>query len=181
MKRVLSVLFAAVLAAACTPQSSDISEDAETSEERTPEELLQAYPSEYRELMERKDLVIEDRGGVLVNGELWDGFLDAVDAHVSSEVTIARFTIEGDPVLYRIEYDGEGFRWYYDSSRDRFGAGESFLTGTAKYLLKFREGDRLIYVLCSEELANLHVVQHTEIDGEPIDPPLQILAVKPEE
>jgi hypothetical protein len=37
------------------------------------------------------------------------------------------FTVEGDPVYYRVEWDGEGYTVHYDARADTFGGG----TGTS--------------------------------------------------
>ena len=176
MKRMICT--AAFLLAGCTiPAQVPVEEQTET-----PEGILQACPSTYQEMMQRDDIVI-DQHGTLLNEDLWDTFLDAAESRTPAKVIIARFTIEGDPVLYLIDYDGEVYHWHMDPGHDRFAADKEIQSGTAKYLLQFLtcgEETRISYVLSNEELPNLNVTQHTEIDGEPVDPPMQILDISRE-
>lgn len=173
MKRISCI--AVFLLAGCTaPVHATVEEQTET-----PEGILQACPSTYQEMIQRDDIVIEDQG-TLLNETLWDTFLETAESRTPAKVIIGRFTIEGDPVLYLIDYDGEVYHWYMDPSRDRFAADKEIQSGTAKYLLQFLtcgEETQISYVLSNEELPNLNVTQHTEIDGEPVDPPLQILDI----
>ena len=112
------------------------------------EELLAQYPDSYQELRDRPDLVL-DVHGQLVNGKLWEDFYNSVRNEIPSQVVIARLTIEGDPILYLICYDGETFHWYMDASRDTYGA-EPLQSGDAMHLLLLEHNGYLWYELSNE-------------------------------
>ena len=112
------------------------------------EELLAQYPDSYQELRDRPALVL-DVHGQLVNGKLWEDFYNSVRNEIPSQVVIARLTIEGDPILYLICYDGETFHWYMDASRDTYGA-EPLQSGNATHMLLLEHNGYLWYELSNE-------------------------------
>ena len=51
-------------------------------------------------------------------------FYDNAQNGVPSELRIVHYTIEGDPIVEDISYDGETLQVTHDSTRDKFGSGE---------------------------------------------------------
>ena len=96
-----------------------------TDSESVPTEIiidrLKAYPDSYQEIIKRDDLTIQAPDGRLLNGQLFDNFLNSVEQGRSAEVIIAQFTVEGDPCLGYLLFDGDRFFYLRDNSRDKFG------------------------------------------------------------
>ena len=68
-----------------------------------------------------KKQVIE-RLGQLENEELFEQFLKDIEAHNETILEMTRYTIEGDPIYWSIEYDGEQFAIEIDNREDAFGS-----------------------------------------------------------
>ncbi|WP_332646659.1 DUF4362 domain-containing protein [Lysinibacillus sp. 54212] len=51
-------------------------------------------------------------------------FYDNVQNGVPSDLRIVHYTIEGDPIITDLSYDGKSFEVTYDTTRDKFGSGE---------------------------------------------------------
>ena len=80
---------------------------------------------------------------VLVHGtvekgqHLWDAFLESVDAGKPAQVEIVRFTVEGDPIIETVHYDGEIFYLCVDNSRDAYrGNGDKYFEAKYSQLVK---------------------------------------------
>ncbi len=178
MKRIIHCLFlmtAVILFAACTvPAEEPVSTASGPGD--TPEEILAAFPSSYQEIISRDDIVIETVDDIR-NGHLWESFLKSTDGHDPAQVCIVRFTLEGDPIIYLIEYDGQAYHWSVDNTRDTFSADHTIRSGMSVYLLELEEGDSTWYVLADEILANMHQIQHTEKDGTSLSAPVVVLVV----
>ena len=63
-----------------------------------------------------------DVHGITYNDDAMDVFLEKAAAQKAASIRIVRYTIEGDPILTNIVYDGSIFTVTEDSSRDSFGA-----------------------------------------------------------
>ncbi|HJV16678.1 MAG TPA: DUF4362 domain-containing protein [Bacillales bacterium] len=51
-------------------------------------------------------------------------FYDNIQNGVRSDLRIVHYTIEGDPILTDLKYNGESLEVKYDTTRDKFGSGE---------------------------------------------------------
>ena len=58
------------------------------------------------------------------NEEVWDEFLERTEEPEVCQVTVARYTIEGDVIYELLVHDGDAFVLYTDNSRDSFGSYE---------------------------------------------------------
>lgn len=67
-----------------------------------------------------------------------------------SEITIVQYTVEGDPIITQLVYDGESYYGVIDSTRDKFGSNE-YYTFEYLYLKNFNEGDEEIYYLLNDD------------------------------
>ena len=45
--------------------------------------------------------------GTYTNAERWTQFIDNVNSTVKDKVRVTQYTIEGDPILYELTYNGE--------------------------------------------------------------------------
>lgn len=116
--------------------------DAEESSirERNPEtikEHLSQYSNDYEELLYSEAYVV-------VHGkEKWgtvylEDFLENVEQKKPAEMDIIQFTVEGDAILYYLNYNGEDFYMAADYSRDAFrGNGAAYEEWTFPYLKIF--------------------------------------------
>ena len=143
------------------------------------EALLYSFPATYQELKGREDLVIEAQGE-LINGRLWEDFRDAAARQTPARVVVARLTVEGQPILYLIDYDGEIFRWYMDASRDAFGAYDRIQSGSAHFLLRLEHDDYVWYILSDEEFEDYDAYQArlSGQSGEDVNWPVELMAIR---
>lgn len=131
-KILLSILAAALMlcsAAGCrrddagaVPPDDFVSETAEAAH-GADSEAESAFPDTLREAMEREDFVVNPNDGSLLNGELWDAFIEAADRGEESSVTVVRPTIEGDPIYNVLTFRNGRYHLYQDCSHDKWGGG----------------------------------------------------------
>ncbi len=118
-------------------------------------EKMTSYPGEYEEIVKLDDVYILVHGKAQKGQEIWDAFEKKVNSGEAAQVEIIRFTVEGDPIIATVCYDGEGFELYVDSSRDAFGSGENFehrYETMAKKEKVLEDGGKTVeYSLVSEE------------------------------
>ncbi|ASS74224.1 hypothetical protein CIG75_03980 [Tumebacillus algifaecis] len=50
-------------------------------------------------------------------------FLSDMESQQPSDVKITRYTKEGDPIFFTMQYDGKKIKVFIDSSKDKFGGG----------------------------------------------------------
>ena len=112
---------------------------------------LKSYPDNYAELMEREDIVIETLDERFVNGQLWEDFWNSVQHGQSAEVVVCQFTVEGDPILQFVSYDGNQFHYIMDMSRDKFGGGQQYVRDDYRFLQRLELDGTAQFVLTDEE------------------------------
>lgn len=62
--------------------------------------------------------------GQLQNIERIDLFVDHVKNNKKDKIRVTGYTIEGDPIYQDLDYDGSKITVKYDTTKDKFGAGE---------------------------------------------------------
>lgn len=62
--------------------------------------------------------------GQTYNVDKLDAFMADVKSGRKAKVQISEYTIEGDPILQILEYDGKVIRYTYDNSRDQFAGSD---------------------------------------------------------
>ncbi|MBD8035911.1 DUF4362 domain-containing protein [Solibacillus sp. A46] len=77
-------------------------------------ELLQTITSYKKQVI--------DRHGQIENEELFEQFLKDIEANNETLLELTRYTIEGDPIYWTIEYDGQHFAIEIDNREDAFGS-----------------------------------------------------------
>ena len=65
------------------------------------------------------DIIVQN--GV-TNSDRFESFLKNATQGKSDQIRITAYTIEGDPILYDVKYDGKTYQYSFDSSRDQFGS-----------------------------------------------------------
>lgn len=68
------------------------------------------------------DTVIETHGNIN-NIDRFTEFVQHVESEQKDEIKLIRYTIEGDPIFYYLEYDGKTIRATIDTTMDKFGSG----------------------------------------------------------
>ncbi|MBQ6477821.1 MAG: DUF4362 domain-containing protein [Erysipelotrichaceae bacterium] len=82
---------------------------------------------EIKELMTLPDHPSEEDAVFIVanngiyNENLWNDFLEKTKDGIETSLIIALYTIEGDVIYERVEYNGTDYTIYCDNSRDSFG------------------------------------------------------------
>lgn len=118
-------------------------------------EKLAEYPDSYEALGETDACIVARQGterGASDAGEAsgvreksmerWRQFADAVEQGTPAQIVVADFTVEGDPVLTYLDYNGHDIYGITDSSRDGFAGDERPYEGFFfSYLKAFEETD----------------------------------------
>ncbi|HHV64455.1 MAG TPA: DUF4362 domain-containing protein [Peptococcaceae bacterium] len=86
--------------------------------------------------------------GQTYNVEQLNSFLANVKSGHKAEVQITEYTIEGDPILQVLQYDGQVIRYTYDNSRDKFaGSDKGKKESEMVDILKEENEDTVIWYL----------------------------------
>lgn len=102
--------------------------------------ILASYPDTFEELNKNNDIFIVVHGNVEKGKELWESFYQKVQDKQPSELIIAQFTTEGDPILYYLTYDGEKIYVVEDVSRDAFkGDNKDYFEYSYAYIKEFKD------------------------------------------
>lgn len=67
---------------------------------------------------------IVDTHSEITNVEKFMKFVKNVEEGKKDKIRVVRYTIEGDPMLHDLKYDGKTITSRTDSTRDEFGSGE---------------------------------------------------------
>lgn len=102
------------------------------------------YPPE--EAIENGDVV--NLHGEISNLQKLNDFVEHVKTGSEDEILITSYTVEGDPILDYLKYDGHQIQYAHDNSQDAFGGSDTGVSSTtcSSIQLKERE-DRLEYNL----------------------------------
>lgn len=102
---------------------------------------------------------IVDMHGEIENKERFEEFLINVEKNQKDSIRVVSYTIEGDPILKDLEYDGEVLNFTTDTRRDKFGAGSISNTSCTSVVL-VENTERTDYVLegCDNTLDNIILV-----------------------
>lgn len=117
---------------------------------------LSSFPSEIEQL-EKMECYIPLYGGEESGRGHLEAFTEAISINKPTQLLTVKFTTEGDPILYYLDYDGKNFFLVTDSTRDKFGSGAikvkeysygKFLKGTLE------NGDhyKVMFLMEKEEL-----------------------------
>ena len=145
---------------------------------------LAAYPNELDAIEKTESYVIvhgEERSGSIY----WEAFDKAVKSGIPARIDIIRFTVEGDPIIDYISYDGTDFYVVNDFSRDAFagvGNDEPYTEMNFPYLKVFEgtneNGDqyRQILLTDTDSLAQKLLEEYIEEGEQPENVEIYYLA-----
>ena len=71
-----------------------------------------------------KNVDVVNTHGSIEGIERMQNFYDKLQDGITSKLRIVHYTIEGDPIVKDLKYDGDTLKVTYDSTRDKFGSGE---------------------------------------------------------
>ena len=129
-----------------------------TDSESVPTEIvidrLKAYPDTYQEIIVRDDLVIQNQDGSLLNRQLFDDFLHSVEQGQNAEVIIVQFTVEGDPCLGCLQFDGDRFFYLRDDSRDKFAGEIKYWIDSYLYFQQISGNGLTLHILTDTKFAD---------------------------
>lgn len=89
---------------------------------------------------------IVDSHGEITNLEKFMEFIGNVKEGKEDKIRVVRYTIEGDPILHDLEFDGETITSKVDSTRDEFGSGK-VSTATCQSIDVIETHERTEYTL----------------------------------
>ncbi|MEH7253827.1 DUF4362 domain-containing protein [Neobacillus niacini] len=89
---------------------------------------------------------VVDSHGEITNLEKFIEFVENVNQGREDKIRVVRYTIEGDPMLHDLEYDGETITSTTDTTRDEFGDG-SISTATCKSINVKETDETTDYIL----------------------------------
>ncbi|WP_274310315.1 DUF4362 domain-containing protein [Solibacillus daqui] len=100
-----------------------------------------------------------DVHGKIENGEVFEQFVQQATDKAPTTVSITHYTIEGDPIYYRVDYDGTNFQLEIDKREDKFGSG-GFENYTCQALADVHNGVIMEYYLaqCDDTEAKIHLL-----------------------
>lgn len=97
--------------------------------------------------------------GEIENIKRFKEFLNNVEQGNNDSIRVVIYTVEGDPMLQELEYDGEVIKSITDTRRDKFGEGSIFSTTcTSIEVVKTTEMTEYILKGCENGLDNTILV-----------------------
>ncbi|MCA0972219.1 DUF4362 domain-containing protein [Halobacillus litoralis] len=97
------------------------------------------YPSE--EAIENGDVVV-NLDGETVHFDRFESFVKSVRNGKEDEVRVTKYTIEGDPIFYNLQFNGEKIMYTLDNTEDGYaGSGKGQRT-TSCSGLRFSETEK---------------------------------------
>ncbi len=90
------------------------------------ENPVSPYPSE--EAIGNGDVV--DAMGEIFNSDQFVEFTENFEAGVKDGIRITSYTIEGDPIFYNLNTDGNKINYTYDNSQDGYAGSDKGVTST---------------------------------------------------
>lgn len=111
---------------------------------------LAAYPDEFEELCQTEAYIIL-HGSVEKGQEKWEDFLTGVKAVEPAAIDIVQFTIEGDPIITCLYFDGQEFYVVRDNTRDAFAGSGTGITESRYPYLNIIRGEVYTEVYLSKE------------------------------
>lgn len=124
-------------------------------------DLKQSHSLE--EALESGDVV--NLHGKISNLDKFVNFIENVEKGVKDAIRITTYTIEGDPIFYHLDYDGNKIQYTYDNSQDEYaGSGKGSQSTTCSTIESRNDNEDIEYYLdeCSSEVGNSFYFQYSE-------------------
>lgn len=112
-----------------------------------------SYSSE--EAIENGDVV--NIHGKISNLDRFESFIENVENGAKDEIRITMYTIEGDPIFYNLNYNGNKIQYTYDNSQDGYaGTGKGIESTSCSNIESRNTENGVEYYLseCSSEVGN---------------------------
>jgi hypothetical protein len=122
MRRMLEVLFYFILILSLTSCNTQVNENGTANGNGEPQSAVKENPKPFVKGVGDVD-VLNTHGGI-EGIERMQRFYEDTKSGVASDLRIVFYTIEGDPIVKDLKYDGESLEVKIDSTRDEFGSGE---------------------------------------------------------
>lgn len=112
---------------------------------------LEKIPEEYK-----AEDAVEDGHVVIVHGTMasdpsrFQEFIEETGKGVKKDLTLVQYTIEGDPILTRVNFDGAVYRGMEDSTRDKFGE-QGYREFEFRYLKLLEDQGRRLVILADDD------------------------------
>ncbi|WP_053178221.1 DUF4362 domain-containing protein [Peribacillus loiseleuriae] len=120
-------------------------------------------PYDSEEAIENGDVV--NRHGEISNLDKFENFIKNVESGTKDEIRITMYTIEGDPIFYNLNYDGNKIQYTYDDSQDGYaGSGKGIKSTSCSNIESRNTENGVEYHLseCSSEVGNTFYFQVSE-------------------
>jgi hypothetical protein len=107
---------------------------------------------------EKAGYVVSGPGGLSNIGKL-EEFHQSVQNKLKGQISIAQYTVEGDPIFIDLDFNGQTIKYTYDNSWDAFGGqGKGVRTVTCEVMNKrtgsYGESNGTVYTLdqCNRDI-----------------------------
>ncbi|HSP48105.1 MAG TPA: DUF4362 domain-containing protein [Clostridiaceae bacterium] len=94
--------------------------------------------------------VVIVHGTMLSDPAILAGFIEGTGKGEKKDLTVVQYTVEGDPIVTSVRYDGTVYRGVEDTTRDRFGPQEQ-RAFEFKYLKDFKDKERRMVILVDDD------------------------------
>lgn len=96
--------------------------------------------------------VVIVHGTMLSDPAILTEFIGETGKGMKKDLTVVQYTVEGDPIVTDVDFDGTVYRGVEDSTRDKFGPKES-RKFEFRYLKQFRDkGTRMVLLVDDDTL-----------------------------
>jgi hypothetical protein len=133
LKTCFACLSAILLTFALTACSESPAEGPKTAADNP----KKSYRSE--EAIKSGDVV--DLHGKISNLDTFERFIGNVESGVKDTIRITRYTVEGDPIFYHFDYNGETLQYTYDNSQDTYAGSDKGQQSTNCLKMEGKDGD----------------------------------------
>ncbi|MEL7608953.1 MAG: DUF4362 domain-containing protein [Bacillota bacterium] len=172
---VLIAVLLCIAAAGCSPEKAPVASNAPSSPpaataSAAPEDAKSPFAIELADLPEEytSEEAIANGDYVNVHGQISNAdamtaFLDAVAKKAPAAIRTVSYTVEGDPIIADIVFDGSVFSVTNDATRDAFGAQE--VTRSEYQNLLEYEGEGTVYTFLTNETEITKELYESGFDG----------------
>ncbi|MFC7062902.1 DUF4362 domain-containing protein [Halobacillus seohaensis] len=105
-----------------------------------------------------KDSDVVESQGQIKNIQYLDDFIKDVDQREKTEVRVIQYTMEGDPIVTDLQFDGEVIKYKHDSTKDQFGSGEVVKSNCSEISRKDRTNETVYELICGEKSLSIDVL-----------------------
>lgn len=124
-------------------------------EDENVQNYLQSFPQECDKILAEGKAVCEINN-TFEHAHLWESFLMQVKSGKEACVVVMTVTVEGDPILYYVHFDGTDYMVMRDTHRDHFGS-PAYVKDKFKYMSEIRpeEAGSYLVVFANEKFLTM--------------------------